>query len=213
MKIATWKLWYEDQNRLLIPKLTVECFPFIYQILKSPPGRFDPKTLFVPAYSGMVHLFFGTVSKWDFISVLQKVLMIYEVHSHWLQSALRLTFFLSSLPVEKLQSLSDEEWTVFLLQLCSSLGEQNPSAHLSTSSTARPPPSTAIRSRLHLLCYLCSVVGHKVIANRLINSTLVGNYLRYLLKSCWNHYWLGLTRSFCSLMEYLRLILGIEVVK
>lgn len=35
----------------------------IYQILKSPPVRFDPKTLCVPAYSGtMVHLFFKLAS-------------------------------------------------------------------------------------------------------------------------------------------------------
>nr|XP_020452545.1 serine/threonine-protein kinase ULK4 isoform X2 [Monopterus albus] len=92
------------------------------KIFKSPPVRFDPKTLCVPAYS-----------------------------------------------VEKLQSLNDEQWTVFLLELCSSLEEQNPSTPLS-SSTAAPPSSTAIRSRLNLLCYLCCVVGHKVIANRLIAS-------------------------------------------
>ncbi|XP_031134165.1 serine/threonine-protein kinase ULK4 isoform X2 [Sander lucioperca] len=71
-----------------------------------------------------------------------------------------------SYSVQKLQSLSDEEWTFFLLQLCSSLEEQNPSA-------APSPHSTATRSRLNLLCYLCCVVGHKVIANRLMNSTLL----------------------------------------
>ncbi|KAM9352888.1 serine/threonine-protein kinase ULK4 [Symphorus nematophorus] len=79
----------------------------------------------------------------------------------------------SAYSAEKLLSLSDKEWTVFLLQLCSSLGEQNPSAPLPSSSTAPHPPSTAIRSKLNLLCYLCCVVGHKVIANRLINSTLL----------------------------------------
>nr|XP_029133362.1 serine/threonine-protein kinase ULK4 [Labrus bergylta] len=93
------------------------------KILKSPPVRFDPKTLCVPAHS-----------------------------------------------VEKLQSLSDEEWTVFLLQLCSSLEDQNLSA---PASTPPPPSSTATRSRLNLLCYLCCVAGHKVVANRLINSTLL----------------------------------------
>ncbi|KAK5892707.1 hypothetical protein CesoFtcFv8_013061 [Champsocephalus esox] len=89
------------------------------KILKSPPVRFDPKSLCVPAYS-----------------------------------------------VEKLQSLSDEEWTVLLLQFCSSLEEQHP-------STAPSPHSIATRSRLNLLCYLCCVVGHKAIANRLINSKLL----------------------------------------
>lgn len=74
--------------------------------------------------------------------------------------------FFSSPPVEKLHSLSGEGWTVFLLQLCSSLEEPNPST---------PPLSaTAARSKLNLLCYLCCVAGHKVIANKLINSTLVG---------------------------------------
>ncbi|KAA8591529.1 hypothetical protein FQN60_016903 [Etheostoma spectabile] len=80
------------------------------KILKSPPVRFDPKTLCVPSYS-----------------------------------------------VQKLHSLSDEEWTFFLLQLCSSLEEQNPSA-------APSPHSTAARSRLNLLCYLCCVVGHKAVS-------------------------------------------------
>ncbi|XP_071325778.1 serine/threonine-protein kinase ULK4 isoform X2 [Trachinotus anak] len=97
------------------------------KIFKSPPVRFDPKTLRVPAHS-----------------------------------------------VEKLQSLSDEGWNLFLLQLCSSLEEQNPSTTLSSSTAAgRPSTSTATRCKLNLLCYLCCVAGHKVIANRLINSTLL----------------------------------------
>uniref|UniRef100_A0A7N6B4Q0 Protein kinase domain-containing protein n=1 Tax=Anabas testudineus TaxID=64144 RepID=A0A7N6B4Q0_ANATE len=91
------------------------------KILKSPPVRFDSRTLCIPAYS-----------------------------------------------VEKLHSLNDEQWTVFICQLCSSLEDQNPST---------PPSSTAIRSRLNLLCYLCCVVGHTIIANRLINSTLVGEFV------------------------------------
>ncbi|XP_059196171.1 serine/threonine-protein kinase ULK4 [Centropristis striata] len=99
--------------------LTVTAIMDNPKILKTPPVRYDPKTLSVPAYS-----------------------------------------------VEKLQSLSDEEWNVFLLQLCTFLEEQNP-------STAPPPHSIATRSRLNLLCYLCCVVGHKVVANRLMNSTLL----------------------------------------
>ncbi|KAM9310040.1 LOW QUALITY PROTEIN: serine/threonine-protein kinase ULK4 [Pholidichthys leucotaenia] len=67
--------------------------------------------------------------------------------------------------VEKLQSLSDEEWDVFLQQLCASIEEPK--------SSSTPPPSTAIRSKLNLLCYLCCVVGQKLIANRLINSRLL----------------------------------------
>ncbi|XP_041648459.1 serine/threonine-protein kinase ULK4 [Cheilinus undulatus] len=66
--------------------------------------------------------------------------------------------------VEKLKSLSDKEWTVFLQQLCSSLEDQNPSAPISSKAT---------RSKLNLLCYLCCVGGHEAVANRLINSTLL----------------------------------------
>ncbi|KAF7654012.1 hypothetical protein LDENG_00075810 [Lucifuga dentata] len=77
--------------------------------------------------------------------------------------------------VEKLQSLSDDEWNALLLQLCSSLeGRNSSSAPLSSSSSSAPPrSSTAARSKLNLLCYLCCVAGHKDIANRLINSTLL----------------------------------------
>uniref|UniRef100_A0A3Q1EW38 Unc-51 like kinase 4 n=1 Tax=Acanthochromis polyacanthus TaxID=80966 RepID=A0A3Q1EW38_9TELE len=84
--------------------------------------------------------------------------------------------------VEKLRSLSDEEWTVFLSQLCSSLEEQNPSTSVFSSGASS---STAVRSRLNLLCYLCCVVGHKVIANRLINSKLVRKHF-FILGPCWN---------------------------
>ncbi|KAM8869526.1 serine/threonine-protein kinase ULK4 isoform 2-T2 [Spinachia spinachia] len=76
--------------------------------------------------------------------------------------------------VEKLQSLSDEEWTVFLLQLCSSLEQCAP---------APPPHSSTNRSRLNLLCYLCCVVGHKVIANRLMNSPLLSVLTQQLRQS------------------------------
>lgn len=101
-----------------------------------------------------------------------------------------------------MQSLSDEDWTVFILQLCSPLEEPNP-------STAPPPPphSTATRSKLNLLCYLCCVVGHKVIANKLMNSTLVRKtfiYLWFPVEILLHHKWLGMTRWFCSFSEYFR---------
>lgn len=86
-------------------------------------------------------------------------------------STFMLTFWIIfSLPVEDLLSLSDENWTVFISEICLSLGEQNPIVHASSSRT-RPAGG---RSRLHLLCYLCSVVQHEVVAKRLINSKLVG---------------------------------------
>ncbi|XP_029360263.1 serine/threonine-protein kinase ULK4 isoform X2 [Echeneis naucrates] len=83
--------------------------------------------------------------------------------------------------VEKLQSLSEEEWHVFLLQLCSSLEEQNVPNPLSSISAAAS--SAATRSKLNLLCYLCCVAGHKVIANRLINSTLLPALTQQLQKA------------------------------
>lgn len=107
------------------------------------------------------------------------------------QFILRLTFSpLLSSPllfslVENLQSLSDEGWTVFVLQLCSSLEEQNPSLPLSSSSTAAAHTSTATRSKLNLLCYLCCVARHEVIANRLINSALVRTFI-FSEDPCWN---------------------------
>ncbi|KAM6909704.1 serine/threonine-protein kinase ULK4 [Xenentodon cancila] len=73
--------------------------------------------------------------------------------------------------VEKLQSLSDEEWAVFLLQVCSPLEEQTSSTSVHSSSAVAP--STTIRSKLNLLCYLCCVVGHTIIADKMINSTLL----------------------------------------
>lgn len=99
----------------------------------------------------------------------------FSVQGHQAQARLWIwnCSFLSS--VEKLQSMCDEEWTVFLSQLCSSLEEQ--STANSVLSPASPTPSTTIRSKLNLLCYLCCVVGHKAIANKLINSKLVGKHI------------------------------------
>ncbi|MBN3325920.1 ULK4 kinase, partial [Atractosteus spatula] len=60
---------------------------------------------------------------------------------------------------EKLASLSDKEWGSFLQQLSSSLesGDKN---------------AGAPRTKLNLLCYLCTVSGHKEVATRLLNSQL-----------------------------------------
>uniref|UniRef100_A0A8C7J1P8 Unc-51 like kinase 4 n=1 Tax=Oncorhynchus kisutch TaxID=8019 RepID=A0A8C7J1P8_ONCKI len=63
--------------------------------------------------------------------------------------------------VEKLSCLSSEDWGVFLQQLCSSLESQ------ADKTTA------AVRSKLNLLCYLCTIAAHKDTATRLINSELV----------------------------------------
>lgn len=94
--------------------------------------------------------------------------------------------------VERLPSLSDEEWAVFLSQLSSALAEPSTSAHLSPSSPARSA-AMAIRSRLNLLCYLCSVVWQKVVANRLMNSTVVGH--RDVRRDCWELHWTQLQNA------------------
>lgn len=124
------------------------------QIVKSASVRFDPKILCVPAYSGLSM----------FVSVKFKDIYAYFILFPSKINVLSFLFF----SVEKLISLSEEEWSGFLLQLCSSLEEQRP------STTQPSSQSTAIRSKLNLLCYLCCVAGHTTIANKLINSTLVG---------------------------------------
>lgn len=96
---------------------------------------------------------------WFWIQCHAKILLIH-ISFHVFSTSAPLLF---SSAVDKLLSLSDEEWSAFLLQLCSSLEGQS--------------SSTVSRSRLNLLCYLCCVVGHKQIATRLINSTLVGKLL------------------------------------
>ncbi|MGH0117256.1 UNVERIFIED_CONTAM: hypothetical protein FKN15_032223 [Acipenser sinensis] len=61
---------------------------------------------------------------------------------------------------EKLVSLKDQDWSGFVQQLCSSLES-------SEKSSGSP------RNKLNLLCYLCTVSGHKEVATRLINSQLL----------------------------------------
>ncbi|MBN3305502.1 ULK4 kinase, partial [Amia calva] len=70
------------------------------------------------------------------------------------------TLSVNAFPAEKLASLNDQAWDSFVQQLCSSLGQ-------SDKMTGAP------RTKLNLLCYLCSVSGHKEAATRLINSQLV----------------------------------------
>ncbi|XP_046884372.1 serine/threonine-protein kinase ULK4 isoform X1 [Hypomesus transpacificus] len=77
--------------------------------------------------------------------------------------------------VEKLVSMSPDDWSAFLQQLCACL-EPSQQAHLKPCPAPPPVPPPALpastRSRLNLLCYLCSVAAHRAIATRLINSKL-----------------------------------------
>lgn len=166
--------WYEDQSA----HIEAHCSLLFTRFLRVLLCDLIPKPFVYQHIQVLCYICFISI-KWDFISVLQKE-WSWRFPSLLLSSPLWNMLSpagIFSPPVEKLHSLSDEEWTVFLLQLHSSLEEQNPSAPLSSSSIAPPPPSTVTRSRLNLLCYLCCVVGHKVIANRLINSTLVGKHV------------------------------------
>ncbi|KAM3929356.1 serine/threonine-protein kinase ULK4 [Leptodactylus fuscus] len=66
---------------------------------------------------------------------------------------------------EKLSSLKEPEWTNFLTQLCSLL-----------DSAEKAAP----RAKLNLLCYLCTVSGHKDVATRLINSQIFPSLIQQL---------------------------------
>ncbi|XP_067416937.1 serine/threonine-protein kinase ULK4 isoform X2 [Emydura macquarii macquarii] len=60
---------------------------------------------------------------------------------------------------EKLSSLKEMDWNDFLQQMCSLI-----------DSTEKN--TGAARAKLNLLCYLCTVAGHKEVATRLISSQL-----------------------------------------
>ncbi|XP_077125183.1 serine/threonine-protein kinase ULK4 [Ranitomeya variabilis] len=66
---------------------------------------------------------------------------------------------------EKLASLKEPEWTNFLTQLSSLLDSAE---------------KLAPRAKLNLLCYLCTVSGHKEVATRLINSQIFPSLIQQL---------------------------------
>uniref|UniRef100_H3AG36 Protein kinase domain-containing protein n=1 Tax=Latimeria chalumnae TaxID=7897 RepID=H3AG36_LATCH len=68
---------------------------------------------------------------------------------------------------EKLISLKEQDWNNFMQQLCLLLN--------SNEKTTGTP-----RAKLNLICYLCTVAGHKEVATRLINSQLVSDKLQHL---------------------------------
>ncbi|KAJ8415718.1 hypothetical protein AAFF_G00402750 [Aldrovandia affinis] len=70
-------------------------------------------------------------------------------------------------PADRLSSLSLKDWGAFVQQLCSAL-----EASEKSGGTAR--------SKLNLLCYLCTVAAHKDVATRLINSPLLPLLTQYL---------------------------------
>uniref|UniRef100_A0A8C3MLH8 Uncharacterized protein n=1 Tax=Geospiza parvula TaxID=87175 RepID=A0A8C3MLH8_GEOPR len=83
------------------------------------------------------------------------------------------TLHIPAYSVEKLSSMKDVDWNNFVKRLCSLLesSEKN---------------TGAARSKLNLLYYLCTLVVHKEIANRLISSQLVSN--KALNESTWFTY-------------------------
>ncbi|KAG2465133.1 ULK4 kinase, partial [Polypterus senegalus] len=70
---------------------------------------------------------------------------------------------------EKLASLKDHEWIHFVQQVCSTLESDD-------KVTGAP------RTKLNLLCYLCSVASHKEVASKLINSHLAISVLTELIR-------------------------------
>ncbi|XP_077063858.1 serine/threonine-protein kinase ULK4 isoform X5 [Siphateles boraxobius] len=64
---------------------------------------------------------------------------------------------------ERLSCLNSEDWSQFLLQVC---------AILESVDRAGSANATAPRTKLNLLCYLCSVCNHREMATHLIHSQL-----------------------------------------
>ncbi|XP_036395440.1 serine/threonine-protein kinase ULK4 [Megalops cyprinoides] len=69
---------------------------------------------------------------------------------------------------DKLSSLSLKDWSAFVQQLCSVLESGD-----RLGERANERPGGAARSKLNLLCYLCTIAAHKDTATRLINSPLL----------------------------------------
>ncbi|XP_068092417.1 serine/threonine-protein kinase ULK4 isoform X2 [Hyperolius riggenbachi] len=66
---------------------------------------------------------------------------------------------------EKLASLKEPDWNNFLTQLCSLLDS---------------PERAVPRAKLNLLCYLCTVSGHKEVATKMINSQIFPSLIQHL---------------------------------
>ncbi|KAM9308215.1 serine/threonine-protein kinase ULK4 [Gastrophryne carolinensis] len=66
---------------------------------------------------------------------------------------------------DKLASLKEPEWNNFLTQLCSMLDS---------------PEKASPRAKLNLLCYLCTVTGHKEVATRMMNSQIFPSLIQQL---------------------------------
>lgn len=77
---------------------------------------------------------------------------------------LKKIFFSLSLLAERLSCLNSEDWSQFLQQVC---------GVLESVDRAGSANATAPRTKLNLLCYLCTVCNHRETATRLIHSPLV----------------------------------------
>uniref|UniRef100_A0A8C3UV32 Unc-51 like kinase 4 n=1 Tax=Catharus ustulatus TaxID=91951 RepID=A0A8C3UV32_CATUS len=83
------------------------------------------------------------------------------------------TLHIPAYSVEKLSSMKEVDWNSFLKRVCSLLDSSEKNTGIA-------------RSKLNLLYYLCSLVVHKEIANRLISSQMVSN--EALKESAWFTY-------------------------
>ncbi|KAM8967043.1 serine/threonine-protein kinase ULK4 [Pelodytes ibericus] len=75
------------------------------------------------------------------------------------------TLSLPTHSAEKLASLKDKDWDIFLNQLCSLMDS---------------PEKALPRAKLNLLCYICTLSIHKDIATRLLNSQLFPSLIQQL---------------------------------
>lgn len=98
----------------------------------------------------------------------------YTMFQYWVLEIILITSALKTLfffPAEKLLMLKEDDWNDFLHQVC--------------QLTDSPEKSTgAARVKLNLLCYLCTVVGNKEVATKLISTQLVSNTARAHKLTC-----------------------------
>lgn len=165
--LKLWEVWNISTER----NAKLQLFVLFPQIQKTPPVRFDSRTLCISAYSGkLCYCCFWTC----YISVpsksLQVTLCIDAMHCYAVTSDLLVTncmsFSSSSsvFVVERLACLSSGDWSAFLQQVC---------AVLETVERAGSGTTTTPRAKLNLLCYLCCVCGHRDTATRFMHSQLV----------------------------------------
>uniref|UniRef100_A0A673HIV0 Protein kinase domain-containing protein n=1 Tax=Sinocyclocheilus rhinocerous TaxID=307959 RepID=A0A673HIV0_9TELE len=94
-----------------------------------------------------------------------------------------------SLLAERLSCLNSEDWSQFLQQVC---------GVLESVDRAGSANATAPRTKLNLLCYLCTVCNHRETATRLIHSQLAFNCSNLCFRRSKVMRVIGLMASHCT---------------